>query len=197
KYFKNINKDVLFNIIQSKIKCRSTLNLISNIIYADDDNGIPIGNLTSQLFANVYLNEMDMYIKHELRVKHYFRFMDDIIILDYDINNIRILYDRISKFINDKLYLKFNNKTVILSVSKGINFVGYIHYKEFKRVKSTTFKRHKKKINKIRRRYDNNNKQLDDNDRASLCSFIGHMKHADTYCLRKKLHKYFNIKFKE
>lgn len=78
KYFENINKDILFNILLKKIKDKKVIWLTKEILYSNEGKtGLPIGNYTSQLFANVYLNELDQYIKHKLKCKYYYRYMDD------------------------------------------------------------------------------------------------------------------------
>lgn len=85
KYFQSINKNVLYSIILRKVKDEKLLRVIREVIFSTDgensETGIAIGNYTSQVFANIYLNEVDQYIKHELRVKYYFRYMDDSVIL--------------------------------------------------------------------------------------------------------------------
>jgi hypothetical protein len=79
KFYPSVNHDILYDILQRKIKCIDTLWLIKDIIYSYTGNGnnIPIGNYTSQWFGNMYLNELDTYVKHELRCKDYLRYCDD------------------------------------------------------------------------------------------------------------------------
>ena len=78
KYFENINKDILFKILLKKIKDKKLIWLIKEILYSNKgEKGLPIGNYTSQMFANIYLNEADQYIKNELHCKYSFRYMDD------------------------------------------------------------------------------------------------------------------------
>ena len=82
KYFENINKDILFKIMQRKIKDNMVLWITKEIIYSNEgETGLPIGNYTSQMWANIYLNELDQYIKHNLKCKYYYRYMDDGVIL--------------------------------------------------------------------------------------------------------------------
>ena len=78
KYFENIDKNILYKILERKIKDKKVQWLTKEIIYSNaGEKGLPIGNYTSQMFANIYLNEMDQYIKHKLKCKYYFRYMDD------------------------------------------------------------------------------------------------------------------------
>ena len=82
KYFENINKNILYRILKKKIKDEKLLWLINEIVFSNEGiKNLPIGNYTSQMFANIYLNELDQYIKHKLCCKYYYRYMDDGIIL--------------------------------------------------------------------------------------------------------------------
>lgn len=82
KYFDNINKKILLNIIKRKIKDEKIIWLIKEILYAQKrEKGLEIGNYTSQMFANIYLNEIDQYIKHSLKIKYYCRYLDDSIVI--------------------------------------------------------------------------------------------------------------------
>ena len=123
KYFPSIDKAILMDIIQRKVKDENILWLINQTIYnGREDKGIPIGNLTSQLFANLYYNEADQYIKHKLKVRYYFRYMDDSVILMKDKAELKIVKDKIEKFISENLKLEFNAKTNIFKSKQGVNF---------------------------------------------------------------------------
>ena len=138
--------------------------------------GIPVGNLTSQLFANVYLNKLDQFVKHELKVKYYVRYMDDFIILSEDPAELRRLLAIIEEFLRRELRLELNPKTTILAAKNGINFVGYIHYKDHKKIKKDAKRRLKKLLNA----FETGEVELEYFDR-SIESRLGHMEHADTY----------------
>ena len=111
------------------IKDKEALTLIDRIIDHNgnmpDGVGIPVGNLTSQLFANIYLDKLDRFIKHTLGVKHYVRYMDDFILLSPDKGQLREWLEAIEIFLRDELRLKLNPKTTILAAKNGIDFVGY------------------------------------------------------------------------
>lgn len=145
KYFDSVNRCFLFEIIKSKIKDKKALKLIEKVIKSNE-KGIPIGNLTSQLFANIYLNEMDQFIKRELKVKCYFRYMDDFLILKENKKELRIIKKMLEKFLKDDLDLIFNKKvTRIFPNFTGINFLGYsIFEKYFLPRKKTVLKMIKK-----------------------------------------------------
>ena len=90
KYFDSVNHEILLKLIGKKINCDKTMKLMEKIVRSDNvqaGKGIPIGNLTSQLFANIYLNELDCFLKRGLSARYYLRYMDDFLILDKDKKN--------------------------------------------------------------------------------------------------------------
>ncbi|MDD3292780.1 MAG: reverse transcriptase/maturase family protein [Candidatus Pacebacteria bacterium] len=153
KYFDNINHNVLISFVKRKIKDKEIIWLIQGIVkssYKDEeDKGIPIGNLTSQLFANIYLNELDQFIKHVLRKRKFIRYMDDFLILDKEKKQMRILKEVIRLFLSKNLKLKFNPKKVdIFPLFLGIDFLGYILYRDYVLLRKSTVKRLLKKMKK-------------------------------------------------
>ena len=126
KYFENINKDILYKIICKKVIDKKLLWLLKEIIYSNEGNkGLPIGNYTSQMFANIYLNEVDQYVKHNLHCKYYFRYMDDSIILIQTKKQAKQILNKIRIFLKDRLQLELNEKTQIFKNKQGVNFCGY------------------------------------------------------------------------
>ncbi len=142
KYFPSVDCRLLVEIIKKKIGCSKTMWLIKEIINSmGSDKGIPIGNLTSQLFANIYLNELDYFVKQNLRCKYYLRYMDDFIILDTDKKELQRKKEFIEEFLNSKLKLRLNKKTQIFPVSRGIDFLGFRVYKTHRLLKKRNIKR--------------------------------------------------------
>lgn len=126
KYFQNIDKDVLINILKRKIKDEKVIWLTEQIIYSNNSKlGLPIGNYTSQIFANIYLNEVDQYIKHNLKIKYYFRYMDDSVILVRTKKEAKEILEKIIEFLDKNLHLTLNSKTQIFKSKQGVNFCGY------------------------------------------------------------------------
>ncbi len=130
KFFDSVDHDTLLHIARKKIKEEDTLWLVEEIIRSyktSRGKGIPIGNLTSQLFANIYLNELDHYVKQKLRVKYYLRYADDFIILSTDqwvLENQAVF---INRFLHNKLRLELHpKKTTFRKFSWGIDFLGYV-----------------------------------------------------------------------
>lgn len=185
-YFQSINHDVLKAEIRKVIKDAGALALIDKIIdhngQMPDGTGIPVGNLTSQLFANIYLNKLDQYIKHTLGADRYMRYMDDFIILSPDKDKLREWLQDIEKFLKDELLLSLNPKTTILSTKNGVDFVGYKHRATHKKVRPGSIKRIKRKIKKFGVGHITKEHLL-----KSMASWTGHAGHADSYNLRKKI----------
>lgn len=183
-YFQSVDHAILKQEIRRYISDKALLKILDRII---DHNGIfppgvgiPVGNLTSQLFANVYLNKLDQFVKHELKVKYYVRYMDDFIILSEDPAELRRLLAEIENLLKRELKLELNPKTTILAAKNGINFVGYIHYKDHKKIRKDAMRR----LKKLLRAFETGEVDLEYFDR-SVESRFGHMEHADTYNLIK------------
>lgn len=126
KYFENINKNILHDILQRKIKDPKVLWLTREILYSNEgETNLPIGNYTSQMFANIYLNELDQYVKHKLKGKYYFRYMDDAILIRRTKEEVKSDLENIKFFLSEKLKLELNKKTQIFKSKQGVNFCGY------------------------------------------------------------------------
>ena len=123
KYFDSIDKNILFKILQRKIKDRKLLWLVKEILFSQKrDKGLEIGNYTSQMFGNIYLNEQDQFVKHKLHIKYYARYLDDSVIIVKTKEEAKIALKEIAKFLEENLRLKLNNKTQIFKGKQGINF---------------------------------------------------------------------------
>lgn len=180
KYFYSIDKNILIKILSKKISDKKVLNFAKVILNDGVDIGIPIGNYTSQYFANIYLNELDHFVKEELRVKNYIRYMDDFIILVKEKEEARKLYYIIQNFINSRLNLQFNSKSSYFKSRKGIDFCGYRIYETHILLR----KRFKNKVNKSIRTWNylyNNNKLYYDKFIMSWNSYKGHASHSNSF----------------
>ena len=114
---------------------------------------MPLGNLTSQFFANVYLNELDYFIKHELKAKYYLRYVDDFIILHSSKERLEEWKNKIQEFLKDSLKLELHpDKSKIISLSIGIDFVGFRNFYHFRLLRKRNIKNMKSKI----KQYKNN-----------------------------------------
>ena len=188
KYFESINHEILFNLLKKKIADQKVLILFKKIIDSiPSEKGIPIGNLTSQFFANVYLNELDQFIKHCLRCRYYLRYMDDFLILDFHKKKLHQTKEIIRGFLKDELKLELHpQKTNIFPTNKGIDFLGYVVFDHYKLLRKSTVKRflnrtkfYKRKL--IERKISK--KQFN----FSLNAWLGYAGFANSYQLRKNL----------
>ncbi|MDD2646839.1 MAG: reverse transcriptase/maturase family protein [Patescibacteria group bacterium] len=186
RYFQNINHDILFNLIQKKIRDKFVLNLIK-IIIDSHAPGLPIGNLTSQLFANIYLNELDKFVKHTLHLRYYLRYMDDFLILAYTKQEAWRLKTEIEQFLKYRLKLSLNSKrSTVTPVFKGLNFLGYVVFPDHCLLRPATVKRYTKKA-RARLRKFGERFLISPEFKKSWASWDGYAKFASSWHLRKKI----------
>lgn len=190
KYFQSINHRILMDIICQKIICKDTIWLIQKIVDSTanptDINpvGLPVGNLTSQLCANIYLNELDKHIKHDLKCGYYIRYMDDFLILHPDKRYLNSLWAEVKEYLNNRLALKMNQKTAIFPIDQGVDFLGYRIWPNRIIIRKGSVKRIKRIVKKFNKRRISGNIS-DDKIRSVLASWLGHSKRADVPKLRK------------
>jgi retron-type reverse transcriptase len=172
KFFPSVDHAVLHRLIEKKIQCRGTLALLREII-PPEGTGLPIGSLTSQLFANVYANPVDRFIHFELKSRHWARYMDDIIILGHDPHELRNQFARMADFAQSHLNLTIS-KWQVANVSRGINFLGYRIWPRHKLLRKDSVTRAKRKIRHAIEHRDSLGLQ------AFLTAWSGHASWADT-----------------
>ena len=132
------------NILRKKIKDEKTINLINKILknYWDEEKGMPLGNVTSQFFANVYLGELDYFVKHKLKAKYYVRYVDDFVILHNSKKQLEIWKAEIDNFLRQELKLELHkDKSRIIPLSKGIDFVGFKNFYHFRLLRKRNVKK--------------------------------------------------------
>lgn len=187
KFFYSINKQRLYEIVNRYVKDKAFMKLTKDLIYHDrNEVGIPIGNYTSQYFANIYLNELDHFVKEKLKIKYYVRYMDDFVLLLEDRNQCRVILEEIKEFLDKNLGLKLNKKTNYFRNSQGVNFCGYKIFKTHIMLKKENKKKIKNKIKNWNKLY--HKKELDLRETTlKLNSWIGHAQNADTFFLVNKM----------
>lgn len=187
KFFYSINKQRLYEIVNRYVKDKAFMKLTKDLIYHDrNEVGIPIGNYTSQYFANIYLNELDHFVKEKLKIKYYVRYMDDFVLLLEDRNQCRVILEEIKEFLDKNLGLKLNKKTNYFRNSQGVNFCGYKIFKTHIMLKKENKKKIKIKIKNWNKLY--HKKELDLRETTlKLNSWIGHAQNADTFFLVNKM----------
>lgn len=195
KYFPSICHDPLKRIIRRRVACKDTLWLLDGIIDSTADQsevmprGIPIGNLTSQLMANVYLDELDRFVKHTLRERFYVRYMDDFVVLHHDKAHLHEVRRDIEDFLWAHLGLRTNAKTQVFPVGDGgraLDFLGYRIWPTHRALRKDSINRMKRKMKRMAKLYHRGEMTWDEIDPV-IMSWIGHAKHAETYNLRTKV----------
>lgn len=187
KYFYNIDKNILFDIMKSYIRDKKLLDLTYKLIFDGNELGIPIGNYTSQYFSNIYLDKLDHYIKENLQIKYYVRYMDDFILLVKDKTTAKDFKNKIETFLNDNLKLSLNSKSRYYPNSMGVNFCGFRIYETHRLLRVRTKKNIKKKI-KVWNNLDNLNKLNKNKMILEWNSFKAHSKHANSYKFRLSIY---------
>ncbi len=187
KYFQNIDKKILWEILKRKIKDKKLLWLTREILLSTKGmKGLTLGNYTSQMFANIYLNELDQYAKHELKCKYYYRYMDDIVILCENKMIANNNLEKITAFLKENLDLTLNSKTRIFKDIQGVNFCGYKINEKRMKIRHTSKCRMKRKLKRYTKELKEGKITLPEIQR-SIAGWLGYVKHADSYNLRKSM----------
>jgi len=181
-YFASVNQDILINILERYISDPDIMNLLKIIIHSRYEIGIPIGNLCSQFFANLYLNDMDYYAKQTLKLQYYVRYMDDMVIIHPDKKYLRQVWLDMEKFANERLALQLNSKSHIGRIADGIEFVGYRIFRGYRLVKKQSLMRMKKKYMAWV-----HGKKSDAKYFASVGSWMGHCLDTDSHRFVEKI----------
>lgn len=204
KYFSSINHEILKKDIREKIADKKLLQLLDKIIdsscsekyyfsnseeqnaQSSSEKGIPIGNLTSQLFANIYLNKLDEYVKYELKIKYYIRYMDDFIILYESKQELHEVKEKIRLFFTSIKLTLHPKKANIFPIVLGIDFLGYRIYNNHRLVRKSTVKRFLKSVKGKLKKYDYGS--IDFNKlMESFNSWEAYMDYGNSYNLKKSL----------
>ena len=179
KFFANIDHNVLKEILKQHIKNENIIWLLSQVIDSfsasthisygvNMKKGLPLGNLTSQLLVNIYMNEFDHFVKRELKVEHYIRYADDFVILNDNKNYLENLITKISSFLEKELKLQLHpDKVFIKTIASGVDFLGWVHFPKHRILRTST-----------KRRMLRNLKQ--NFQKESWQSYLGLLKHGNT-----------------
>ena len=196
KYFNNIDHDILKYKLKKIIIDRNILKLLYIIIDSyenESGKGLPLGNQTSQWFALLYLDTFDRFIKEQLQIKYYSRYMDDCVLIHDNKEYLKECLEKLIEFAFDNTGLCFNNKTHIFPTANGVKYLGFHFYitetgKVIRKVRSTTKTRFKRCLSRMKKDYAEGLIKSTD-VRQRICSYVGHLKHGHTYRLQKKIMK--------
>lgn len=179
KFFASIDHTTLKGILAARIPDTRTMDLLANIIASFETQkgkGLPLGNLTSQLLVNIYMNEFDQFVKHELKERYYIRYADDFVFLSHDKQALESTYRCIGMFLNDRLQLTLHlNKVSIGTVAGGIDFLGWVHFCDHRVLRTATKRR-------MGRRIAEKN-----GDAATVQSYIGVLQKGNAFTLMKQV----------
>jgi hypothetical protein len=206
KYFPSIDHEILLGLVARKIKCPRTLDLLGKIVrssnpqepvlhyFPGDDlftpydrrRGLPIGNLTSQFLANVMLDPLDHYVKETLRWPAYVRFADDFLLFGNNKSELHEALESLRQFLDGYRLRLHPRKCVVLPVRTGVPFLGWRLYEDHRRVRRSTGVRFQRRLKELAAAFGR--REIGGPEiRAPLMSWIGHLKHGDTWGLRRRL----------
>lgn len=192
-YFEEVDHDKLIEVIAKRISDQESLDLIKKIICNYDaknkGKGVPLGNLTSQFFANVYLNELDQYVKHTFRAKYYIRYVDDFVILHQSKQQLQEWKEQIANFLKSKLFLELHpHKSKIVPLGQGVDLLGFRCFYHFRLPRKGNIEKMKKKLACFRKL-----KESGELNRIEVIEcFKGwnaYAMHANSFKLRRKMAK--------
>lgn len=177
KFFASIDQRILLTILRKHLFDEYTINLLRNVIESFHSTalgkGLPLGNLTSQLLVNVYMNEFDQFAKHKLKARYYARYSDDFVILSMDREWLSSLLPRIRDFLRENLKLGLHpNKVFIRTLASGIDFLGWVHFPDHRVLRTSTKRRMLKAIS-------------GSPNEATIMSYRGMLSHGNAYKLSK------------
>ena len=157
---------------------------------------MPIGNLTSQFFANVYLNEFDQFVKHNLKAKYYIRYVDDFVLLHRDRKILEKWKTKIDEFLKEHLKIKLHpEKSRIISLKRGITLLGFRIFSKYRLLKKSNTKRIWKRLNRFKQKY-NEGKISKEEIMQSVEGWLAYAEFANTYKLRNNVVAKFNELFR-
>lgn len=189
-YFDSVDHEIMIHVINRRIKDERILWLIRKIL--DNHNckihgkGMPIGNLTSQFFANVYLNELDYFVKHKLRAKYYIRYVDDFVILSRSKTQLESYKSEINEFLKSIKLELHPQKSNIIPLRSGVNFLGFRVFYKHRLLKKSNIRQIKQRLEYFQQLYKDG--VLEKSDiLTSLEGWNAYAIHANTYKLRKQM----------
>lgn len=200
KFFASVDHGILLEILEKHIKDKDTLWLLERVVGSFESAknkevaplrladsalplkegerkriGLPLGNLTSQLLVNIYMNEFDQFVKHELKVKYYIRYADDFVVLDQNKEYLRPLLSRFSEFLSKRLKLSLHpDKVFIKTLASGVDFLGWVHFPTHRVLRTVTKRRMFKRVNE-----------------KNVSSYLGLCKHGNAFALSNEISRQF------
>ncbi len=174
KFFANIDHEILTKILKPYILDDNALWLLEEIIHSFSP-GLPLGNLTSQLFVNIYMNEFDQFMKHKIKAKYYIRYADDFVIFSRDKGWLMKLVPNIRNFLSAMLKLELHpSKVSVGTLASGVDFLGWVHFPDHRILRTSAKRRMIKRLKTSKKE-------------ETISSYIGLLSHGNTHKLRNYL----------
>ena len=195
KYFDTVDHEILLTCIAKRASDKRFLALIRSLVEnhasLQRGKGVPLGNWTSQFFANIYLNELDQYVKHELKVKQYIRYVDDFVIVHHNKKTLERYRDSIDNFLRNNVALTLHpSKCRIIDTRRGAPFLGFRVFPHHRLLVQRNIRKARTRLQEKAKLVKNGFKEIF-SLQASFAGWNGYAKHANTYRLRKTLHDQF------
>ncbi|MHB1316486.1 MAG: reverse transcriptase domain-containing protein [Minisyncoccota bacterium] len=180
KFFASIDQDILMQVLSIHITDKKVLRLMEDVIGSFESTragkGLPLGNLTSQLFVNIYMDWFDQYMKHRLEIRYYIRYADDFVIMNADKSVLENILKDIQSFLKDRLSLDLHpDKVFIKTFSSGVDFLGWMHFADHRVLRTVSKKRMFRNI------------KIEQNNKQTLQSYLGLLSHGNARKLRRKI----------
>lgn len=180
KFFASIDHIILLGLLDEYIPDKRIVRLLENIITSFSTTpgiavGLPLGNLTSQLFSNIYLNKLDQWVKHTLKAKYYIRYADDFVFLSENRNHLLLIIPKVDSFLSEKLKLQLHpNKIFLKTIASGMDFLGWVQFPHHRVVRAVTRRR-------MFRRFSENPKE------EVLQSYLGLLSHGNAHKIQEQM----------
>jgi RNA-directed DNA polymerase len=180
KFFASVDHQALLDILQKYIEDKKLLGLLRNIISSFDSGtsgkGLPLGNLTSQLLVNIYMNEFDQFVKHRIKIRHYIRYADDFVFLSTDKSELFEILPKVQEFLQTKLKLTLHPKKVsTATIASGVDFLGWVHFPNHRVLRTTTKRRMFRRI------------KVTNTKEETIASYLGLLSHGNTWNLWQRI----------
>lgn len=175
KFFANIDHEILLAILRKRIEDEHILWLLIRVIASFNSGvvgkGLPLGNLTSQLLVNIYMNEFDQWVKHELKIKYYIRYADDFVFFSEDREYLQAVRQKCEVFLTEKLHLALHpDKVSITTIYSGVDFLGWVHFPRHRVLRRATKRRMFRNIGE-----------------GNMSSYLGLLSHGNTYIIQRQI----------
>lgn len=183
RFFASIHHGALLDILAAKIREPAIVELLRTVVGSFDSGtpgtGLPLGNLTSQLFANVYMNEFDQFVKHRLKARHYIRYADDFAALSEDRGSLEGILSEMDQFLRGMLRLNLHpDKVFIKTFASGVDFLGWIHFPDHRVPRTATKRRMMRRL-------------AEHPTNETLASYTGLLEHGNAHRLRRETENIF------